>query len=73
LIESRTTRQFWRLFQDLPDGVQRDAQRAYRLFRANPAQSWSPVQAVDEAYIEPDPGNLALCAGEFIATSKNGS
>ena len=37
MIQSRTTRQFWRLFRDLPDDVRRDAQRAYRLFRANPA------------------------------------
>ncbi len=37
MIQSRTTRQFWRLFRDLPADVQRDAQRAYRLFRANPA------------------------------------
>jgi hypothetical protein len=37
LIESRTTRAFWRLFAALPQDVQRDAQRAYRLFRANPA------------------------------------
>jgi hypothetical protein len=34
---SRTTRQFWRLFSDLPIDVQRDAQRAYRLFQMNPA------------------------------------
>jgi hypothetical protein len=37
LIESRTTRKFWRLFSDLPVDVQRDAKRAYRLFQANPA------------------------------------
>ncbi len=37
MIESRTTRRFWRLFSDLPLEVQRDAKRAYRLFRSNPA------------------------------------
>jgi len=37
LIESRTTRQFWRLFSELPFGAQRDAKRAYRLFQSNPA------------------------------------
>jgi hypothetical protein len=37
LIESRTTRQFWRLFSDLPVGAQWDALRAYRLFQSNPA------------------------------------
>jgi len=35
-MQSLTTRQFWRLFSDLPPGVQRDAQRADRLFRNNP-------------------------------------
>jgi len=36
-MQSRTTRKFWRLFSDLPLDVQRDAQRAYRLFQSNPA------------------------------------
>jgi len=36
-MQSRTTRQFWRLFSDLPADVQRDAKRAYRLFLSNPA------------------------------------
>lgn len=31
------TRQFWRLFSDLSPIVRREAQEAYRLFRANPA------------------------------------
>ena len=35
-MESRTTRQFWRLFSDLPAGAQLDAKRAYRLFQSNP-------------------------------------
>jgi hypothetical protein len=35
-MQSRATRQFWRLFSDLPDDIQRDAKRAYRLFQANP-------------------------------------
>jgi plasmid maintenance system killer protein len=37
LIESRTTRQFWRLFKNLPADVQEVAKRAYRVFRDNPA------------------------------------
>lgn len=37
MIESRTTRRFWRLFSDLPNEVQQEAKRAYRLFRGNPA------------------------------------
>ena len=36
-MQSRTTRQFWRLFPDLPFEVQQDAKRAYRLFQSNPA------------------------------------
>lgn len=36
-MESRTTRQFWRLFSDLPFDVQREAKRAYRIFQTNPA------------------------------------
>jgi hypothetical protein len=37
LIQSRTTRQFRRLFSDLPFDVQRDARRAYQLFVSDPA------------------------------------
>jgi len=37
LIQSQTTRQFRRLFSDLPSEVQQEAKRAYRLFRSNPA------------------------------------
>lgn len=37
MIQSRATRQFWRLFSSLPAEVQQDAKRAYRFFRANPA------------------------------------
>ena len=36
-MQSRTTRQFWRLFSHLPADAQRDAKRSYRLFRTNPA------------------------------------
>ena len=36
-MRSQTTRQFWRLFSNLPVDVQRDANRAYRLFQSNPA------------------------------------
>jgi hypothetical protein len=36
-MQSRTTRQFWRLLSDLPSDVQREAKRAYRLFLTNPA------------------------------------
>jgi hypothetical protein len=36
-MQSRTTRQFWRLFSDLPSDVQREARRSYRIFQDNPA------------------------------------
>ena len=36
-MQSRTTRQFWRLFSDLPIEAQQGAKRAFRLFRSNPA------------------------------------
>lgn len=34
---SKATRQFWRLFSDLPSGTQRDARRVYQLFKTNPS------------------------------------
>ena len=36
-MQSRATRQFWRLFSALPSDVQRDAKQSYRLFVANPS------------------------------------
>jgi len=36
-MQSRTTRQFWRSFSDLPSDAQQNAKRAYRLFQSNPA------------------------------------
>jgi hypothetical protein len=36
-MQSRTTRQFRRLFSALPSEAQGDANRAYRLFQNNPA------------------------------------
>jgi hypothetical protein len=36
-MQSRTTRQFWRFFSDLPFDVQREAKRAILLFQSNPA------------------------------------
>jgi hypothetical protein len=37
LIESRTTKRFWRQFTELPASTQLEAKRAYRLFQSNPA------------------------------------
>jgi hypothetical protein len=53
LIESRTTRQFWRLFFDLPFDVQREAKRAYRLFQTNPAHpglQFKKLEREDQIY-----------------------
>jgi hypothetical protein len=36
-MQSRTTRQLWRLFSHLPVDAQRDAKRSYRLSQTNPA------------------------------------
>jgi hypothetical protein len=53
LIESRTTRQFWRLFANLPPEVQQEAKRAYRLFRANsahPSLHFKKLEGEDDIY-----------------------
>ena len=53
MIESRTTRQFWRLFADLPLEVQQEAKRAYRLFRGNPAHPglhFKKLEGEDDIY-----------------------
>jgi hypothetical protein len=52
-MHSRTTRQFWRLFSDLPADVQRDAKRAYALFRSNPAHpglQFKKLEGEDDIY-----------------------
>ena len=52
-MHSRTTREFWRLFSQLPFDVQRDAKRAYRLFRTNPAHPslrFKKVEGEDAIY-----------------------
>jgi hypothetical protein len=36
-MRSRTTRNFWRFFHDLPPDAQREAKRAFGFFLANPA------------------------------------
>src|SRR5207237_9091432 len=37
LVKSKRTKQFHALFAELPESVQRQANEAYRLFRANPS------------------------------------
>jgi len=52
-MRSRTTRQFWRLFSDLPSDVQRDAKRAYRLFVSNPSHpglQFKKLEGEDDIY-----------------------
>ncbi|MGA3204918.1 MAG: hypothetical protein ABSF12_20685 [Bryobacteraceae bacterium] len=52
-MQSRATRQFWRLFSDLPDDIQRDAKRAYRLFQANPTHpglQFKKLEGEDNVY-----------------------
>ncbi len=35
-MRSHATQEFWKLFHQLPDAVQRQARKAYALFRQNP-------------------------------------
>src|ERR1051326_228580 len=43
-MQSQTTRNFWRLFHDLPPDAQREAKRAYNIFQANPAHPGPAIQ-----------------------------
>jgi hypothetical protein len=52
-MQSRTTRQFWRLFSELPLGARRDAKRAYRLFQSNPSHpglQFNKLEGEDNIY-----------------------
>jgi hypothetical protein len=52
-MQSRATRQFWRLFSRLPIDVQRDAKRAYALFRSNPTHpglQFKKLEGDDDIY-----------------------
>jgi len=52
-MQSRTTRQFRRLFSELPGEVQREARRAYRLFHDNPAHPglhFKKIEGEDDIY-----------------------
>jgi|SRR5579862_1578799 len=52
-MQSRTTRQFWRLFLDIPLGVQMDAKSAYRLFQSNtahPGLQFKKLEGEDNIY-----------------------
>jgi hypothetical protein len=50
---SRATRQFWRLFYDLPSDAQQEAKRAFRLFQSNPAHPglrFKKLEGEDDIY-----------------------
>lgn len=52
-MRSQTTRQFWRLFSELPSDVRRDAVRAYRVFQDNPAHpglQFKKLEGEDNVY-----------------------
>ena len=52
-MQSRTTRQFRRLFSSLPLAVQRDAKHAFRLFEENPAHpglQFKKLEGEDDVY-----------------------
>jgi hypothetical protein len=52
-MQSRTTRQFWRLFSGLPTDVQQDAERAFQLFQSNPAHpglQFKKLEGEDDIY-----------------------
>jgi hypothetical protein len=49
VIESRTTRSFRAAFAALPEEIQSQARRAYRLFRDDPAHPSLRFKKVDEA------------------------
>lgn len=52
-MRSQTTRQFRRLFSDLPLDVQQRAKRAYRLFQSNPAHpglQFKKLEGEDHVY-----------------------
>ncbi len=48
MIQSRTTREFREAFASLPKEIQRQAQRAYRLFRTDPHHPGLRFKKVDE-------------------------
>lgn len=53
MIQSRTTRRFWRLFSDLPVEVQQEARRAYQLFQTNsahPGLRFKKLEGEDDVY-----------------------
>ena len=72
MIQSRTTRQFWRLFYNLSPDAQRDAKRAYRIFQTNPAHPglhFKKLEGEDDIYsarIGLDYRALAVVIGDRV-------
>lgn len=48
-MKSRTTRRFWVLFDQLPQDIQEQSQKAYERFRADPAYPGLRFKRVDDA------------------------
>jgi hypothetical protein len=71
-VTSRTTAQFRRAFAELPPEVQRQARRAYRLFRQNPnhpSLRFKPVHPRRPIYsvrISPDYRAVGILEGDEI-------
>lgn len=71
-MQSRTTRQFRRLFSSLPLAVQRDAKHAFRLFEENPAHpglQFKKLEGEDDVYsarIGLDYRALAVMKGDRV-------
>jgi hypothetical protein len=49
-VISRTTRGFWKLFDALPDEVQRQAVRAYTIWRADPSHRSLQFKCISERH-----------------------
>ncbi|MEP7366353.1 MAG: hypothetical protein ABI972_24100 [Acidobacteriota bacterium] len=53
MIESRTTRRFWRLFASLPNDAKSEAKQAYRFFRDDPSHPslfFKKLEGTDDMY-----------------------
>ncbi len=47
-MNSRATRQFWKLYFDLPEQIQRRARKAYELWQSNPRHPSLQFKRVDD-------------------------
>lgn len=47
-MRSRTTREFWKLFQELPESIQERARARYRLWRTSPDHTSLSFKRVHE-------------------------